>query len=511
VKRTVNIEELRAQLWGSFLEFCAVFYPIVTNRAWITTAPSGRESHYVSISRALTKCARLETTALVIGVPPGYGKSVMLSMWTAWCLSRYPDSQFLYISYGHELAAKHTAFIKLIVSSSAYYELFGVKIRQDSRAKDFFQTDQGGCIKAYGSQGAITGQDAGMPLPPGEKRFTGALILDDPTKPDEVHSDSIRGSVLRNWLETIEQRPRSPAVPVICIAQRLHEDDLPAYLMSDKEVRKFETLILPALDASGNALYPEVHDKAALLRMESLQKYVFASQFQQNPLPSSGGIYARADFVILPEDPKMLATFICCDTAETDKTYNDATVFSFFGVYFLDDGATLAVHWIDCLELFIEPKDLKDAFDAFYRDCMRYPVKPAFAAIEKKSTGVTLCSVLRDTRGLVVREIGRNAASGSKTARFLAIQQYVASKLLSFTFGMCHVEHVISHMTKITANESHRRDDICDTAADAVRIALIDRSVYVPGIEEQRGVVVEIANKFRNKMDVLNRGHRHYR
>jgi len=33
-------------------------------------------------------------------------------------------------------------------------------------------------------------------------------------------------------------------------------------------------------------------------------------------------------------------------------------------------------------------------------------------------------------------------------------------------------------MSKITANDAHRRDDIADTVADAVRIALIDKSLH---------------------------------
>ena len=32
----------------------------------------------------------------------------------------------------------------------------------------------------------------------------------------------------------------------------------------------------------------------------------------------------------------------------------------------------------------------------------------------------------------------------------------------------------IEHMAKITANESHRHDDIADTLSDAIRIALIE-------------------------------------
>ncbi len=505
MKKSVDIHEMRAELWGSFLLFCQTFFPLVTGRDFIASNPPGRESHFISIARALTKCARLETTSLVISVPPGYGKSTFVSMWVAWTMARYPDSQYLYVAYGHELAAKNTAFIKRIIETSAYQQLFGVKVRQDSRAKDIFQTEQSGTVVALGAQGAVVGQNAGMP---GLDRFSGALLLDDPLKPDQAHSQTIRESVIRNWRETLAQRPRAPNVPIICIAQRLHEEDLPAYFLSGQDERQFESLILPALDVAGNALYPEVHTKEMLLEKKDKSPYVFASQFQQNPIPAGGALFRRDDFAVLLDEPEILCTFITADTAETSKNYNDASAFSFWGVYMLEDGVTVSLHWIDALEIRVEPKELKEAFMAFYYDCMRHKVKPQFAAIEKKSTGVTLVSVLQDIRGLQVREVQRTAASGSKTARFLEMQPYVASKLISFTQNMFHVEPCIQHMMKITANDSHRHDDLADTLSDAIRIALIDKSVYIPEVGSSKKVVNLMADKFRQRMQAINKAHK---
>ena len=37
----------------------------------------------------------------------------------------------------------------------------------------------------------------------------------------------------------------------------------------------------------------------------------------------------------------------------------------------------------------------------------------------------------------------------------------------------------VEHMTKVTANDSHRHDDIADTLADAVKIALIDKQLQL--------------------------------
>ena len=209
--------------------------------------------------------------------------------------------------------------------------------------------------------------------------------------------------------------------------------------------------------------------------------YDFAAQYQQTPSPAGGGIFKRKWFVMLDYEPEIFCTFLTVDTAETAKTCNDATVFSFWGLYkIVEEGMTtdiMGLHWIDCVELWIEPKDLKDSFIGFYKDCMRHKVHPELAMIEKKSTGVTLSSVLSEMRGLDVRAIERTRASGSKTQRFLAVQPFVASKRLSLPAYAKHTDRVLDHMGKITANDSHRRDDIADTAADAMQAAFIDKTV----------------------------------
>jgi predicted phage terminase large subunit-like protein len=477
VKKETEASKLR----GSLLEFTRFFLKYLTQRDYILSQPKGRESHQIIICRELTKLTRLQIPSqrLTINVPPGHGKSLHVSMWIAWCFTHYPDCNFLYISYSHELASKHTSFIKQIMSSAMYQHLFDVKLRYDSRAKDHFMTEAGGAVAAFGSGGAITGRDAGLP---GLDRFSGAVVMDDTIKPDEANSDAIRKSVIKNYEETIRQRVRGINVPIVNIGQRLHEDDIGAFLLSDRDTRKWDSVILKAIDEAGNALYPEVNPLSDLLAMEKKSPYVFASQYQQDPLPAGGGLYKTEDFIILDEEPDIKATFITADTAETSKSYNDATVFSFWGIYEIESlgrkTGDLGLHWLDCQEIRIEPKHLKDAFIDFWQECMTHKVIPRIAAIEKKSTGATLVSVLGEMRGLTVRAIERSRASGSKTDRFLQMQPLVASKLISFTKHARHAQMCIEHMSKITANDTHRHDDICDTAYDAVKIALIDKTIY---------------------------------
>lgn len=498
-----NIEEdafkLRAELWGSFLLFVKTFFPLVTGRDFYISNPSGRESHFVTIARELTSVFRLQHVSEIINVPPGYGKSSMVSFWVAWALSRYPNSQFLYISYGKDLAVKHTEFIRRIITNPHYRNLFDVHIRSDSKAKEHFQTTVGGSIKAFGSSGPITGHDAGLPNCP---HFSGAVIIDDAHKPDEVHSDTIREGVVQNYRETILQRPRGPNVPILFLGQRLHEADLPSFMLSGQDERVWNTCILKALDDAGNALYPEINSLENLKEKQQKNPYVFASQYQQNPMPAGGALFKEKDFVILDEEPEILCTFITADTAETTKTYNDASAFSFWGVYKIkeagQDTGQLALHWLDCIELRVEPRDLKQEFLSFYGECMLHRVKPLIAAIELKSTGVTLVSVLQEVRGLNIREVKRTKASGSKADRFIEMQPIIAAKMVSFTNGAKHIDMCIKHMAKITANDSHRFDDIADNCYDACKIALLDRTLYVPDSDSK--ILDTISKDFNRKL-----------
>jgi hypothetical protein len=476
----VDPNELRANLWGSFLLFTRTFYPLLSGRDFIIPNPPGRESHVITIARALTKCARLQIPEqrLIIAVPPGHGKSTLLSMWIAWTMSKYPDSKYLYISYSHTLAATHTDVIRRIMMLKEYHQIFGVQLRADSKAKDFFQTTAGGAVGAFGSSGAITGRDAGLP---GLDRFSGALILDDPHKPDEVFSDTMREKVINNYKDTIQQRARGINVPFILIGQRLHEADLGSYLLNGEDGHEWERVILKSIDDAGNPLYPEAFPLHMLRIRQERDIYVFSAQHQQDPQPAGGAIFKKDWFIIMDYEPEILMTFITADTAETDKDYNDATAFCFWGVYEIETmgrkTGEYGLHWIDAVEIHIEPKDLKDSFLDFWQDSMRHSVRPLLAVIEKKSTGTTLISVLQELRSIQIRSLERTRISGSKTKRFLECQPHIAAKKISFTKDSRHIDMCINHMTKITANDSHRRDDLCDCAIDAIKIALIDKTL----------------------------------
>ncbi len=507
-------KKLRNRLLSSFLLFTRTFYKLRNGRDFNLSYPLGRESHFITIARELTLCFKLQTNRLIINIPPGMAKSTMVKYFIAWAFAHYPDCQFIYISYSHDLAATHTFDIKGIIELREYKALFNVGISRESSAKDNFMTvvyDNegniikglgGGRVRAFGSGGAITGQDAGLP---GLDRFSGGVFMDDMHKPGEVHSDSIRDGVTQNYNETIKPRARALNVPYIFIGQRLHEADVAAYLIEGKDGYEWKKVILKAIDDSGNSINPAILSIEKMRIEEKFNSYVFASQYQQNPLPAGGGLFKRNDFVLLDEEPEILATFITGDTSETSKTYNDPTVFSFWGIYrikhFGEETEIFGLHWLDCIQVWIEPKELVSTFMQFYTDCMRHKIKPNLVGIEKKSTGVTLISLLSDLQGINVVDIPRTSASGSKSDRFISIQPQISRKQVSFNKNARHAEMCIEHMSKITANNTHRHDDIADTAYDAVDMGLI-RNIVTGHIKTNviRGEQTEKIKKLDTKM-----------
>jgi predicted phage terminase large subunit-like protein len=499
----MNIEEQRAKLLGSFLLFTQVFYKLRTGRDFVISSPASRESHYIAIGKTLTRVLRCDLTRLIINVPPRYGKTELLIHFIAWSLAHYPDSNFIYVSYSHSLAKKQTQTIREIINLPEYKRLFHVELKDDVAAKDNFETTANGSVYAVGAGGTITGRGAGIQ---NCEHFSGCIVIDDIHKPTEVTSDTMRAEVNNWFLNTLQSRVNSSSVPIIFIGQRLHEDDLAANLIKGFDGNKWELMSLKALDDARNALLPTMHSKEQLLKMQEVMPYEFSAQYQQDPQPAGGGIFKPEWFVMLDEEPKILATFIVADTAETSKDYNDATVFSFFGIYKIEIVGVVTdlfgLHWIDCVELRVEPKDLQSEFMHFWASCMRHAVKPEIAAIEKKSTGTTLLSVIKSVQGIQALQIERTRESGSKTSRFLSAQPFVANKQVSLPSYGKHTQMCIEHMRKITANNSHRFDDIADTLADGIDLGLANKSIPISKENKVDEIVSRLAAQNKRQQNL---------
>src|ERR1700744_4071147 len=166
----VDIENA-ARLRADFLLYCKYFFPIFTGRELIISHPPGRRSHFIIVADDLQQVALNPAQRVMYNMPPGYGKSTLVSLWVSWCWANWPRAFFMYLSYSVKIASKHTENIRNIIMLKEYGDLFGVYIDKNMRGKELFRNNYGGEVMAAGSAGTITGFSAGLP---GLQEFSGA-------------------------------------------------------------------------------------------------------------------------------------------------------------------------------------------------------------------------------------------------------------------------------------------------------------------------------------------------
>ncbi len=248
-----------------------------------------RAPHHKAICSALMRVYSGDCRRLIINIPPRYSKTELAVVnFMCWALGRNPDAEFIHTSYSSRLASSNAWQARELVTHEVYREIFPrIELRDDSKARDEWRTTLGGCVYAVGAGGTITGYGAGKMRP----EFGGAIIIDDPHKPDEVRSDVMRKGVLEWFQNTLESRKNSPETPIVLIMQRLHEEDLAGWLLDGGNGETWEHISLPAIQDDGTALWPEKHTIEDLRRMQEAAPYTFSGQYQQSPTPLEGGIF----------------------------------------------------------------------------------------------------------------------------------------------------------------------------------------------------------------------------
>ncbi len=94
-----------------------------------------------------------------------------------------------------------------------------MSLKKDAQSKKKWFNEYGGGMYATASGGAITGFGAGVD---GVEGFSGAILIDDPLKPDDAFSEIERSKVNNRYNNTIRSRTNTDNTPIIVIMQRLH-------------------------------------------------------------------------------------------------------------------------------------------------------------------------------------------------------------------------------------------------------------------------------------------------
>ena len=470
------IAHIRERCENDFEFFVRYFFKTLKGTKFVFS-----EHHHV-ICQALMDVHSGKTTHLMINMPPRYSKTeIAVKLFPAWCYMMNPKCEFIHLSYADILALDNSDAIKQVIKSAEFQQLWPhITIKNDRDAKKSWATEQGGVFYATAAGGPITGFGAGkMDDFQGGAGFGGAIIIDDPLKPDDAHSEPRRTTINRRWDETIKSRFNSKNTPCIIIMQRIHEEDFCGMLLKDEEY-SFRVLVLPAILDEGTeqerALWPAKHSIESLQAMRKKNSYMFSAQMQQRPSPLGGGIIKGSWFGRYDVLPPLKFRAVFVDTAQKAKKHNDYQVAECWGLG--DDGY---LYLIDVMREKFQAYELEVRIPDFWSKHMATKNgRLRYMGVEDKSSGTELIQKIQNTikPKIPVRAIPRGA-DANKLTRVMDVQGYIESGYVKIPANASWVSDFVAECESFTANDTHAHDDQIDPMCDAISNMLHkDKSGY---------------------------------
>ena len=294
--------------------------------------------HIEAMCHELSKVMRGETRRLIISIPPRHLKSICTSVaLPAWVLGHDPTRRIICVSYAQDLAVKHANDTRMVMSTDWYRRIFpGTRIDPAKNTETEVMTTKRGFRLSTSVGGTLTGRGGNL------------VIIDDPIKPADAMSDTIRERV-NEWcritlLSRLDDKERDA---IILIMQRLHEGDLTGLLLQQGGWRH---LRLPAIAETeerieigpgryhtrraGELLHPARESQSTLDAMKTaMGSAAFSAQYQQSPVPASGNLIDWSWFRWYEApNPKVEQYVVSWDTAMKATELSDYSVGTVWGI-----------------------------------------------------------------------------------------------------------------------------------------------------------------------------------
>jgi predicted phage terminase large subunit-like protein len=428
--------------------------------------PFSRNWSTEAVTHALQKVVSGETTRLIINIPPRNLKSICASVaLPAFLLGHNPTKKLICVSYSDDLAAKFSNDCRAVMRSD-WYKLTFPRARID-RAKDTeseVRTTERGYRLATSVGGTLTGRGGDI------------IIIDDPIKPQDAQSQSVREKTIQWYENTLLSRLDNKVHgAIVVVMQRLHQDDLSGHLL---ERGGFEHLCLPAIAERaeiiqlgngrvhrrevGDVLDPVREPLSALQQQRSaMTPLVFSAQFQQSPIPLEGNLIKRDWIRYFKGDvpPKERDYFVISwDTAMKASELADYSVGTVWHVQ--DRGRK--IHLVDLVRGRFEYPELVAAAVALWRK-WKVEWASAYLVIEDKGSGSSLIQSLRNERIYAHQHHGK--IEGDKVMRLTA-------QAAQFHAGVVHFREDAPWLDELMAEllgfPGVRHDDQVDSISQAL-------------------------------------------
>ncbi len=416
--------------------------------------------HLLAIAYQLERIRRGEINRLIINLPPRSLKSLMVTVaFPAFVLGHQPNKRIFTISYGDDLANKHSSDFRSIVESDWYGSTFP-RMRIARSLEDQVITSARGFRKSTTVMGALTGLGGDL------------FILDDPQKAVDALSESRRNS-LNNWFSNtlISRLDNKQTGAIIVVMQRVHMNDLCGFLIEASD--EWTVLSLPAIaeveeqipigdnefyDRSADEVLHPAHEARETLGKlrHTLGSDIFAAQYQQAPVPPGGGMIKRAwlryyEARELPERTYRAKVLQSWDTAAKDGAQNDWSVCTTWFV--LND----LYYLLDLTRGRFEYPRLRDAAIA-----LSQRFKPDRVLVEDASTGTALA---QDLRPVLRRPVDLVPVDRDKKGRLYVQQAKFESGRVLFPKGASFLPELEAEL--LTFDQS-RHDDQVDSISQAL-------------------------------------------
>lgn len=418
--------------------------------------------HIDAIVEHLEAVTRGQIKNLLINVPPRHGKSTIVAiMWPCWEWITNPAGRWLFAAYAESLSRRDTVKSRRLIQSAWYQGNWGhiYQFADDQNEKSRIETTKGGHRIAVGTGGSATGEGGSR------------LIIDDAHNLQEIESPTVRKGVL-DWYDQVwSTRANNPKTTAkVAIMQRGHSDDLSAHILEHGNV---EHLCLPAeyegdkrktvigwsdpRTEEGELLWPgQMGPKEIEAKKVELRAFGYAGQFQQRPVPATGGVWKKSWFRFYSRTD--LPTHLDMVISSWDCTFKAAKTSDFVcGQLWGRKGSDF--YLLDMAYARMDfPATCKAVLDLNARS--KYPVGATL--IEDKANGSAVLSILRQKiSGMIAIN-----PEGGKEARAAAVAPMIeaGNVLLPMPDEAPWVDDALVEFVTFPAAKHDDRVDCCSQA-----------------------------------------------
>lgn len=339
---------------------------------------------------------------------------------------------------------------------------------------------------------------------------------DDPHNVKESESDTVRQETVRWFRESMSTRLNNMEKSAIVVdMQRVHESDVSGTII--ESAQDYEHLMIPMewdgrryttsigwtdpREIDGELAWPERFSaKTVRLLKDILGPFGYPAQCQQLPSPRGGGIFIRDWWQLWgnPDDPMdpQFKKFPSCeyiigslDTAYTEKTENDYSALTIWGVWrdqYDMPKAIMMSAWRDRLAI-------HGLVERVAASCKRLKVDRLL--IEAKASGISVSQEMQRLHageGYIVQLV--DPKGGDKVSRAYSIQHLFADEMIYAPDR----EWADMVQTEMASFPRAPHDDLVDSVTQALK-HLRDAGLLVHGSEMAMDLADELAHRPNDK------------